>query len=47
MFKLTSNEMNSITVDNFSLRSLGNIWNAVMLIGGQATVTWEKHRAGE
>lgn len=47
MFKLTSNEMNSVTGDNFSLRSLGSVWKATLLIGGQVTVRGEKDRAGD
>lgn len=47
MFKLTRNEMNSITGDNFSLRNLGNVWKAMMLIGDPVKVKWQKNRAGE
>lgn len=47
MFKLTRNEMNSITGDNFSLRNLGNVWKAMMLIGDPVKVKWQKYRAGE
>lgn len=47
MFKLTRNEMNSITGDNFSLRNLGNVWKAMMLISDPVKVKWQKYRAGE